>query len=304
MFGLDQFGFQALWSPWFLLLMISIIAAYLILTGPLRSRFEGSAPVGAGRITLFISGVIIYYIAQGSPLYLLGHLIFSAHMMSMSLSYLIVPPLILLGIPVWLLRPLLKYKGAGRIWRFLTHPILTLFMFNALFSLYHFPVVFDFIMTHYLIHTIYYILLLFSAFLMWWSIVCPLVEMERLSELRKMGYIFANGVLLTPACALIIFANAPLYGTFSDPHVWAKALGYCVPQDSAFLIGSFAGPDFFAVMPPLEDQQLGGVIMKLMQELIYGIILAFIFFRWYRRENPKQGVDPLPGDSFNEMPVA
>jgi hypothetical protein len=38
-------------------------------------------------------------------------------------------------------------------------------------------------------------------------------ERHRLTELRKMGYIVANGILLYPACALIIFADKPLYAT-------------------------------------------------------------------------------------------
>ena len=32
------------------------------------------------------------------------------------------------------------------------HPILTLVLFNMLFSLYHVPVVHDYVMTHFLIH--------------------------------------------------------------------------------------------------------------------------------------------------------
>jgi putative membrane protein len=40
----------------------------------------------------------------------------------------------------------------------------------------------------------------------------------------------------------------------------------------------------FAHLSPLDDQQLGGVIMKIIQEIVYGATLAYIFFRWYRRE--------------------
>ncbi|HEY0829084.1 MAG TPA: cytochrome c oxidase assembly factor CtaG [Bacilli bacterium] len=302
MFGLDHFDFQSLWSPWFMILMMLIIGLYFAMIGPLRHRFSGSAPVGIGKQSLFVTGIILYYIAQGSPLYLLGHLMFSAHMVSMSLAYLIVPPLILLGLPVWFLRSLINLPAIKKMITFLTHPIFTLLLFNMLFSFYHFPMVFDYIMTHYFIHAVYFMALLAAAFLMWWTIVCPVPEMDRLSELKKMGFIFANGVLLTPACALIIFANTTLYGTFSDPHTWADALGYCVPANTAFLIERFSGPEFFALVPPLEDQQLGGVIMKLIQEFVYGTILFFIFYKWYRRENPQDAVDPMPRERLTVLP--
>jgi putative membrane protein len=35
---------------------------------------------------------------------------------------------------------------------------------------------------------------------------------------------------------------------------------------------------------------LGGVMMKLIQEAVYGSILIYVFKQWYRKENPK-GVD-------------
>jgi putative membrane protein len=37
-------------------------------------------------------------------------------------------------------------------------------------------------------------------------------------------------------------------------------------------------------MSALHDQQLGGVIMKVIQEIIYGIMLGRVFFEWYRKD--------------------
>jgi putative membrane protein len=210
---------------------------------------------------------------------------FSAHMLSMSIAYLIAPPLILLGLPAWLLKPMIEHKWIAPVFRFLIHPLIAVLAFNMLFSFYHFPAVHDYVMTHYAVHTIYYVLLLISAFMMWWPILSPLPETVRLSELRKIAYVFANGVILTPVCALVIFAGYPMYATFNDPQLWVQAMGYCMPQgtDNA-LLATFAGPSQFAIFPPIEDQQLGGVIMKVIQELVYGAVIAYIFFRWYARE--------------------
>ncbi|GAA3410011.1 cytochrome c oxidase assembly factor CtaG [Paenibacillus hodogayensis] len=291
MLGLQYFSFWELWNPWQMVLTIAIGAVYLWLTGPGRLRFSNSSPVTAGRKTLFLLGIAIYYFAQGGPLNLLGHLMFSAHMTSMSLAYLAAPPLILLGIPGWLVRPVISRKPVGATIRALTNPLITVVTFNMLFSFYHLPLVHDYVMTHYTVHTIFFFVLLIAAFMMWWPILSPTPELNGLSELKKMGYIFANGVLITPACALIIFASTPVFATYNDPQMWAKAMGYCIPGNAQALLDSFSGPEYFALLDPQEDQQLGGVIMKILQEITYGAALAYIFFNWYIRERAKDDQD-------------
>ncbi|PYI49977.1 cytochrome c oxidase assembly factor CtaG [Paenibacillus flagellatus] len=295
MLGLQYFSFADLWNPWQIVLVAAIGALYLIATGPKRtSWFADSEPITAGKKSLFLLGIAIYYFAHGGPLNLLGHLMFSAHMTAMSLAYLIAPPLMLLGIPGWMVRPVMAAKGIGKVIEWLTKPLITVVCFNVLFSFYHLPDVHDYIMTHYTIHSIFFFVLLVAAFMMWWPIIGPIRDHYKLSELMKMGYIFANGVLITPACALIIFADSSVYATYNDPQVWATAMGYCVPAGSDVLLEQFKGPQFFAIFDAQEDQQLGGVVMKIMQEITYGAALAYIFFNWYFRERAKDDLEPDP----------
>ncbi|MEB3102299.1 cytochrome c oxidase assembly factor CtaG [Ferviditalea candida] len=307
MFGLEYFSFRVIWSPFFLSVVLIIALVYLLLVGPWRHRFEGSTKVSSGKKAWFLAGLLIYYMTQGGPMNLLGHLIFSVHMLNMALVYLVVPLFILLGIPGWLLRPALRIQWAKSLLYSLTNPIITVLLFNALFSFYHWPSVLDFVMTHFIIHRLFDAIMLIAAFMMWWPIVTPLPETERLSDLQKMGYVFANGVLLTPACGLITFADHTLYSTFSDPNVWATAMGYCVPDGTpAELLSQFSGgPKFFFILSALEDQQLGGVLMKLTQEAVYGTVLAYIFFKWYRKENPKRNeIDPIDEQSLERVGYA
>lgn len=295
MLGLQYFSITALWRPVELVIAIAIVAVYIILTGPKRSMFPDSAPVSFGKKALFIGGVAIYYFAQGGPLNLLGHLMFSAHMTAMTLAYLIAPPLLLLGIPGWLIRPLLAKRGAMKIVRVLTHPLAAVLTFNILFSFYHMPYIHDYVMTNFGVHRLFFTALLIAALMMWWPIIEPVPETSQLGELKKMAFIFANGVLITPACALIIFAENPLFATYNDPQMWATAMGYCLPANSAaLLLDQFQGPEFFSVFGAREDQQLGGVIMKIMQEITYGAALAYTFFSWYTRERANDKLEPNP----------
>lgn len=297
MLGLEYFSFEALWSPVVMFIVLVIGILYFYAVGPWREKhFADEPPVAWGKKTSFLSGLILYYLVQGGPMELLGHMMFTFHMANMAISYLVVPPLVLLGVPSYIWKFLFD-RAFWRPLKLFTSPILALLLFNVMFSVYHFPDVHDYVMTHMLIHRIYYFLLLVAAFLMWWQIVSPVPEWSKLSYVKKMGYIFANGLLLTPACALIIFNSSPMYAIYSDPEVWAVAMGYCVPGDPAALLARFEGPAFFSLFSPLEDQQLGGILMKLIQEVMYGAILGFVFINWFRKEHKENEADLPPGSA-------
>ncbi|URN92593.1 MAG: cytochrome c oxidase assembly factor CtaG [Candidatus Pristimantibacillus lignocellulolyticus] len=291
MFGLQYFSFQAIWSPMFLFATIAVVIAYLYIIGPWREKhYPMEKKVSGGQIALFISAALLYYITNGGPSSLLGHIMFSFHMVNMSISYLIVPPMVLASVPsfVW------KKVFSAPMWqkfKFLMHPIVTLILFNMTFSVYHIPVIHDYVMTHYTVHNIYYVVMLIMAFMMWWHVITPVKEWAKLAHVKKMAYIFANGVLLTPACALIIFTNASLYAIYNDPEVWVQAMGYCVPGDTSFLLEQFEGPQFFNMFTVIEDQQTGGIIMKLVQEVTYGVLLGFVFRDWFNKEHKQEDLD-------------
>jgi putative membrane protein len=296
--GLEYFSFADLWSPVFLVFMMAIGVLYTFMVGPWRSHFKGSAPVPMKRQLSFLLAVVLLYLCQGGPLSLLGHLMFTFHMTVMAISYFIVPLLLLYGIPDWMWR----WAFGRRFWRpfrVLTNPLIGLFLFNLMFSFYHMPQIHDWIMVHTTVHAVYYFLLLVAATLNWWHIAYPVAEWVRLTPLRRMGYIFANGMLLTPACVMIIFASEPLFAMYSDPNVWAQAMQYCVSGDPAALLSKFdGGPAFFNLMNAQEDQQLGGIVMKFLQEFVNIGALFVVFMRWYKHERAREdepGFDDAAG---------
>lgn len=293
MLGLEYFSFAEKWSPFFLAFMLLVTAGYFLLIGPLSSRFEGSEPVSVGRKALFLMGMLAMYMAQGGPIDLLGHTMFSFHMVSMAMSYLVATPLLILGIPVWLWRSFDRINPFKKL-HVLARPVVSAIVFNGLFSFYHFPAIHDYVMLNFWVHRFYYLILFIASLLMWWAIIQPIPEKDKSSGLMKMGYIFLNMVLLTPACALIIFSSEPMYATYSDPNTWAKAMGYCVPGDPSVLLERFGGPSFFGYLEPGIDQRVGGIIMKFFQEVIFASMLAYVFFHWYKRENKED--DPLPAE--------
>lgn len=296
---LQIFGFRALWSPYFLLFVLGLALVYFLITGPYRHKFGGEDKPSKKQQIFFYIALLLLYAVKGSPIDLLTHIMLSTHMMQMAIYYLVFPILIIKGIPKWLwekvvFRPVIKPALS-----FLSKPLISLLLFNTLFSLYHLPDIFNFAKSSQIAHSSISIIILIAAFIVWWPVLTPVKEFDRMPPLGKIFYIFANGVLITPACVLIIFADVPVYATYSQDGAWMQALSLCVPSDVLQgLTYAISGPEMFSPMSTLEDQQLGGIIMKLSQEITYGVILARIFFSWFNRESLR--IDPLPVNNTNE----
>src|SRR5690606_38130881 len=137
--------------PIIFFLLASITALYLYFCGPGRVHFADSEPVTRLKKFWFVGGMVILYAAIGSPIDLMGHYMFTFHMLSMALAYIIASPMLLAGIPGWMLRPIGKIPGIRRL-KFLLNPLVALLLFNMAFSVYHFPGVHDYVMTNYAVH--------------------------------------------------------------------------------------------------------------------------------------------------------
>lgn len=249
-----------IWSPWALLLVLAVGFAYfwLIRTG---TGIPGYSPVPVAKQIYFMIGLLLYWVAKGTPIAFYGHAyLFSAHMFQMSLLYLAMPPFLYLGLPEWMVRPVLTHRYVKPFVRVLTHPLLAVVGFNLVFSMYHLPQVFNYLSDVPILHFAFHWFLLLLAMAMWFPIFCPIREWDRMTDLQRMAYMFANGVLITPACAMIIFA----------PHMMFEIY--------------FDAPMLISWLHARNDQQMGGVLMKLMQEIVYGAVLAYSFFKWFRQE--------------------
>ncbi|NOU94431.1 hypothetical protein GC093_14570 [Paenibacillus sp. LMG 31456] len=271
---LDTYGFRAMFSPELLIMMIIACVFYL--------RYSGREVDNKGK-TSFVFGLLCSYVALGGPLNLMGHFWFSIHMLQQSVLYLVVPPLLYRGLSPKVFLWLTEKKMSRQIIRIAAHPVLALFVFNGAFSFYHIPIIFDAAMSNYALHNSLHILLFASAFCLWWSVFCPSGSVNAMSDLKKMAYIFLNGFMLTPACALIIFSDKLLYEIYTG----ATHL-LCLP----FYSLTVDKPDIsISWLTPITDQQAGGVVMKIVQEIAYGTILGYVFFQWYKKEK-EEAEDP------------
>lgn len=255
------------WDLTMNLVLILISSIYLLFTGPFSSKISNAEKTTVSQKNYFLLSMIVYYVALGSPLALMAREMFSMHMLQMSLLYIVFPPLFLLGMPGWVFRPLLRIKFLRKIGKFFTKPLIIVFLFNGLLSAYHIPLVFEVIISNRFNHDTAHVILLITALAMWWSIVCPIPKYDRMKPLYKLGYMCANAVLLTPACAIIMFAGEALFPSYSKMSL------------------------IFPYLDPVDDQQLGGVIMKIVQEIVYITAIVIIFTRWLKEERAKDELE-------------
>lgn len=284
---LGIFGFMALWSPFFILALVFITVVYFLITVKWRDSFKESEKLTSKEASYFILAMVLLYAIKGSPVEIMSTILFSAHMAQMALLYLVVTPLLVLGIPKWVWKAAVDLPVVKQVFKFMTKPLISLLSFNIIFSIYHIPLVFDNVRTDATLHGLATVILFLLSLFMWWPLLNPVDDDIDLSGLKRIGYILGSAVLLTPACGLIIFAENPLYAPYYDPQEFLKALALCVPVNTLEGL-TLTGPELFTDMSTQNDQQLGGVIMKIVQEIVFGVMLFNLFFQWYRKDQEKQ----------------
>ncbi|MFN8540199.1 MAG: cytochrome c oxidase assembly protein [Thermomicrobiales bacterium] len=148
-----------------------------------RSRFPNSQPIPPGRIAAFLLAMLTLLLALQTPIAdLSDHYLFSVHMVEHMLITLVFPPLLLAGVPGWMLRPLfVRFPLLLNIGRGITHPILAYGLFNAVFLGYHLPTIYDLSLSMPLLHVVFHQVFIATSILTWWPILSPLRELPPLT---------------------------------------------------------------------------------------------------------------------------
>lgn len=235
--------------------------AYLYSVTRLRPQTPDVGRVKRRQIASFTLGVIVLYLAAGSALRPLAFdYLVSMHMLEMVLMTLVAPPLLLLGLPSWLLRiVLLQNPVIARIAHFMTRPLIAIAFFNAVLLFTHLPFFYDIALRYEAVHFVMHVLWVSSALVMWWPVLGSLPELPGLSYPLQMFYLFVQSILPSVMASFLTFSDRVIYPYYANaPRVWGISI--------------------------LEDQQIGGLLMKLIGSMILWTVIAIVFFKWYNRE--------------------
>lgn len=267
-----DWGWQAYPGVW---LFVGLLAA-----GYVTLRRRGSPePTGLrGRPAWAVAALLLLWAALDWPAGPLGaSYLASVHMGQVLVLSLVVPALLLLGLPRSAFQPLEERPVALRVIRTLTHPVAALLVYNGVVVGTHVPAVLDTLAATQPGMLAMDLAWLTAGLVFWWPVLAPLPERPWFGWFFKMGYLFLNTVPVTVPYSFLVFADFPLYATYE-------------------LAPPIPGVD------PLTDQQVAGLLMKFGGGLILWTSITVLFFRWYRLEGSEDEGAAATADRA-ELPV-
>jgi len=204
---------------------------------------RSSPPVlPSSRHPFYIALAILFFSLNGWLHDLSDSFLFSAHMVQHLLLALAVAPLMIMGTPGWMLRPLLELRGVRSLARWVTRPIPAFAIFNIVVAAWHLPPLYNTAMAHHSVHIVQHLCFFGTAALFWWAIVH--------GRYGRIGY----GVAV-----LFVFTTALHSGALGALFTFGSQVMYPLYADRSVAFGVNA----------LEDQQLAGLIMWVPGGLIY-----------------------------------
>lgn len=253
-----------LWSAWTFdpgVVIPLAIAALLYLRGARTSR-----GITVRQQAFFWSGWTVLALSLISPLHPLGEVLFSAHMAQHELLMAVAAPLLVLsrplvaflwGLPFEWRRKVgawSKTRPVERTWTWLTNPVTAWVLQAAALWGWHAPVMFQATLRSEWVHSAQHLSFLGSALLFWWALF---YAQDRSEYGTGVFYIFTTTIHTGILGALLTFSRTLWYPAYAAT---APAWG----------------------LTPLEDQQIGGLIMWVPAGLLYTIAGLALFAAWLR----------------------
>lgn len=260
-------------APIVITLVGALLAGFLYWRGARYARRTGiGRPVEALQAVAFGSGLVVLFVAIGSPFDALADRSLAAHMLQHALLILIVAPLLLLGEPFWRiwralpvgwrresLRWLLQRRRARRVGGALEalarRPVATLLLFLGVFLLWHLPALYQLALNNEWIHAFEHVCFLGVALLFWAQVIPIFPLRSQMTYIQRVGYLFVAGIVLHLFSILIALAQQPIYRYYGS------------------------GPAAIA------DQQAAGAAMDVTGMLVFTIALLVCLGLWLRDED-------------------
>jgi putative membrane protein len=251
------------------LALIGILLAAGLYLGAVRrvAAAHPSNPPPRHRTWLFLGGLAAIGLALLSPIEAYEGQLFSVHMVQHLLLELAAAPLLLAGAPITL-----TLRAASPTWRrrllavlrsrvvhVVSFPVIAWMLFAAVNWGWHFSTLYDQALENDLLHYLQHASFLGAALLFWWPAIGADPSPWRLPHPVRLLYLFLAMPQNSFLGVALMSASTVLY-----PHYLTNARDW--------------GPT------PLEDQQLGGVIMWVVGDLGFLAGMVVVVVLWMRHE--------------------
>lgn len=259
-FGALPWTFES-WEIGFL-----VLSAGLYVTGVWRlwRRAGVGRGVGYAELTAFTLGLLALVVAVVSPVDALADSLFSAHMIEHELMMIVAAPLLVIARPLaawaWALPAAWRVAigrffhrtGWRRPWLLFTGPLWAWILHLLALWLWHVPALFEAAVANEAVHAFQHICFLGTALIFWWSVLGKTTRHHRGVALVS---IFTTMIHTGALGALLVLSNVVWYTSYlKTTQAWG--------------------------LTPLQDQQLGGIIMWVPTGFVYIGCGLWLMHRW------------------------
>ncbi len=244
-----------------------VLTIVLYVTGVVRSRRRNSEShvIRNWQVASFLLGWLALVLALDSPLHKLGSVLFSAHMTQHEILMVIAAPLLALGQPLiaFLIampernrRPVagwFRIPAIATTWNIISGPLMVWAIHGATLWAWHIPFLYEATLHSELIHAMQHATFLGTALLFWWTLIRG--TYGRFGYGVAFLYVFTTALHTSILGALLTFSGELWYPIYSSrTKLWN--------------------------MVPIEDQQLGGLIMWIPSGVVFIVIGIALFAAW------------------------
>ena len=231
-----------------------------------RARREaGGRGAGPLQALAFAGAMVALLVALVSPIDGLGEdYLFSAHMGQHLLLGDIAPLLLLLALTRVIMRPATRRltrieRALGR----LASPLTGLLVWLVVMYLWHVPALYDAAVEHPAVHLLEHASFFAAGIALWWPLIQPVPMRRRLTGMQPLGYIAAAKVGLAALGLYLAWSTTALYPYYEEtPRIWG--------------------------LTPVEDQNIGGVLMMVEQSFTLVLVMVALFVRMLTRSEEEQ----------------
>lgn len=219
------------------------------------------------RTALFLGGLAAIAVALLSPIEAYEGQLFSVHMVQHMLLQLVAAPLLLAGAPITLTLRVASPRWRQRLLAVLHSPIIRAVSFPVVAWVFfaatnwgwHYSTLYDDALENQALHYLQHAHFLFAALLFWWPVVGADPSPWRMPHPVRLFYLFLAMPQQSFLGVSLLQATNVLY-----PHYVTNVRDWG--------------------MTPLEDQQIGGMIMWVFGDIAFLAGMAVVLVAWMRHE--------------------